>query len=191
MTRGIFKMTLHIKLLGIFLLALAVSACATNSDKNNALAPKIDRISAEELARIMPMPVAALSLDDLVKLSKEGVIAEQIIEKIKASNSLYELSPSQSLALSNQGVDSKVLDYIYTSRELALRNNVADEINKREEIKRKELEKLKNQQRQQQQLYDPFCRYGPYGMRSYGYGGFGSHYGSRFGAGFGRPLGCW
>lgn len=186
-------MTLQIKLLGIFLLALTVSACATNGNQDNAQAQKIDRISAEELARIMPTPVATLSLDDLVKLSKEGASAEQIIEKIKTSNSLYELSPSQSLALSNQGVDSKVLDYIYTSRELAVRNNVADEINKREEIKRKELEKLKNQQLQQQQLYDPFCRNGPYGVRPYGYGGFGSHYGSRlgFGTGFGRPLGCW
>ncbi len=182
-----------IKLLNIFLLTLVVSACATNGQQNNAQAPRIDRISAEELVRLMPKTVAVLTLDDLVKLSKEGVSAEQIIDKIKATNSLYELSPSQSVALNSQGVDSKVLDYIYTSREQALRNNVADEINKREEIKRKELEKLKNQQLQQQQLYDPFCRYGPYGIRPYGYGGFGSHYGSRFGfgTGFGRPLGCW
>ena len=111
-----------------------------------------------------------------------------VIDKIKVTNSYYELTPSQSVALNKQGIDSKVLDYIYTSREQMLRNNVADEINKREKIKRAELDKLRNQQLQQQQLYDPFCRYGPYG-----YGGFGSRYGSRFGvgAGFGRPFGCW
>ena len=176
---------LNIKLLLILLITLVMTACATDGQT-----PKIDRISDEELTRIMPKTVAVLSLDDLVKLSKESVPADQIIEKIKASNSLYDLTPSQSVALSKQGVDSKVLDYIHESREQALRNNFADEINKREENKRVELEKLKQQQfQQQQQFYDPFCRYGAYGVRPYGYGGFGSRFG--VGAGFGRSFGCW
>ena len=181
-------MTLKIKLLSIFLVTLVMSACATNGYNDNRRALPIDRISEEELARIMPKPLALLSLDDLVQLSKEGATAEQIVDKIKVTNSFYELTPSQNVALNKQGIDSNVLDYIYTSREQMLRNNVADEINKREKIKRAELDKLRNQQLQQQQLYDPFCRYGPYG-----YGAFGSRYGSRFGvgAGFGRPFGCW
>lgn len=181
----------NIKLLIILLISLVMSACASNGQQAHGQAPQIDRISDEELARIMPKPVAALSLDDLVKRSKEGATADQIIEKIKASNSLYDLTPSQSVELNKQGVDSKVLDYMHASREQALRNNVADEINKREKAKRAELEKLKNQQLQQQQLYDPFCRYGAYGMRPYGYGAIGSRSRFGFGAGFGRPLGCW
>ena len=180
---------LNIKLLLILLIALVMTACAINGQQADGQTPKIDRISDEELARIMPKAVAVVSLDDLVKLSKEGVPTDQIIEKIKASNSLYDLTPSQSVTLNKQGVDSKVLDYIHESREQALRNNFADEINKREENKRVELEKLKRQQLQQQQLYDPFCRYGAYGIRPYGYGGFGSRFG--VGAGFGRPFGCW
>ena len=181
---------LNIKLLLILLITLVMMACATDGQQAGGQTPKIDRISDEDLARIMPKTVAVLSLDDLVKLSKEGVPADQIIEKIKASNSLYDLTPSQSVALSKQGVDSKVLDYIHASREQALRNNFADEINKREENKRVELEKLKQQQfQQQQQFYDPFCRYGAYGIRPYGYGGFGSRFG--VGASFGRPFGCW
>ena len=181
-------MTLKIKLLCISFVTLVMSACVSNGYDDNRQAPPIDRISEEELARIMPKPLALLSLEDLVQLSKEGATVEQIIDKIKATSSFYELTPSQSLALSQQGIDSKVLDYIYTSREQMLRNNVADEINKREKIKRAELDKLRSQQLQQQQLYDPFCRYGPYG-----YGGFGLRYGSRFGigSGFGRPFGCW
>ncbi|MEY3883391.1 MAG: hypothetical protein RIS87_1405 [Pseudomonadota bacterium] len=181
-------MTLKIKLLCISFVTLVMSACVSNGYDDNRQAPPIDRISEEELARIMPKPLALLSLEDLVQLSKEGATVEQIIDKIKATSSFYELTPSQSLALSKQGIDSKVLDYIYTSREQMLRNNVADEINKREKIKRAELDKLRSQQLQQQQLYDPFCRYGPYG-----YGGFGLRYGSRFGigSGFGRPFGCW
>ena len=179
------------KLLIILLISLGMSACASSGQQVHGQVPKIDRISDEELARIMYQPVSALSLDDLVKLSKEGATADQLIEKIKASNALYDLTPSQSVELNKQGVDSKVLDYIYASREQALKNNVAAEINKREKAKRAELEKLKNQQLQQQPLYDPFCRYGAYGMRPYGYGAIGSRSRFGFGAGFRQPLGCW
>lgn len=179
----------------MFLFSLVISGCATNSQQSQANSQKIDRISEAELARIMPQPVATLSVDDLVKLTKEGDTADQIIEKIKTSNSSYDLTPSQIIALSQQGVDSKVLDYIHISRELALRNSVADEINKREKSKRAELEKLKRQQwlQQQQRIYDPFCGYGYYGFQPYGYGAYGSHFGRRFGAGagFAAPFGCW
>ena len=162
---------------------LLLSGCATQGQQ----AQQIDRISEEELARIMPKPVAVLSLDDIVKLTKEGATADQIIEKIKSSDSTYDLSPSQSVMLSKQGVDNKVLDYIHESRELAVKNSIADEINKREKNKRIELERLKRQQRQYQYYYDPFCFY-PYGFYPYG-AYYGRYYG--FGAKFGRSWGCW
>lgn len=179
-------------LLGVsFLLVLA--GCATSSQQQNMKSPQINRISEAELARIMPVPVTALSLDEVVKLSQAGNSADQIIEKIKISNSLYDLTPSQTITLSQQGVDPKVLDYMHTSRELALRNSIADEINKREKEKRDALEKLKRQQLlQQQRFYDPFCR-SYYGFHPYGYGAYGSRFGSHFGfgGGYARPWGCW
>ena len=167
------------KLLIFFVALLLLEGCATNGQ---SVSPVIERISEEELSRIMPQPLATLSMDDLVRLSKEGMTAAQIIEQIKSSNSMYDLTPSQSLLLSKQGVDSQILDYIHTSRELAVRNSIADEINKREKIKREELESLK---RQQLRAYDPFCRNGPYGVYPYG------PYGSGFGIGYARPWGCW
>lgn len=168
----------------MFGMLLVLSGCATQSQK----APQIDRISEEELARIMPKPVATLSLEEIIKLTKEGTSADQIIEKIKITGSSYDLTPSQSVMLSKQGVDNKVLDYIHESRELAVKNSVADEINKREKAKRAELEKLK---RQRQMYYDPFCWGYPYGF--YPYGGYYGHRFGRYGwgAGFGRPWGCW
>lgn len=164
---------------------LLLSGCATQGQQ----ASQIDRISEAELARIMPKPVATLSLDDIVKLTKDGATADQVIEKIKVSGSSYDLTPSQSVTLSKQGVDNKVLDYIHVSREQAVKNSVADEINKREKIKRTELEKLKRQQRL---FYDPFCWHYPYGFYPYG-GYYGHRFGSRYGwgAGFGRYWGCW
>jgi hypothetical protein len=177
----------------LIILSLVISGCASQGQPLNGSSQQIDRISEEEMARIMPKPVAALSLDDLVQLTKKGVSADQLIEIIKTSNSFYDLTPSQSVELNKHGVDNKVLDYIHTSHEQVLRNNVADEINKREKDKHAELEKLKRLQLQQQRLYDPFCRFGRYGLYPYGYGAYGSRFGSRFGlgAGFARPFGCW
>ena len=170
------------KLLIFIVVLLLLAGCATNGQS----VPVIERISEEELSRILPQPLATLSLNDLVSLSKEGMTATQIIEQIKSSNSMYDLTPSQSVLLSKQGVDSQILDYIHTSRELAVRNSIADEINKREKIKREELESLK---RQQLRAYDPFCRNGPYGV--YPYGAYSSRFGTGFGIGYGRPWGCW
>ena len=176
----------------IFVLYCLLTACASNGQNHPQ---KIDRISEEELSRIMPKPTAVLSLDELVRLSKDGASADQIIEKIRLSNSSYDLTPTQAVDLNKLGVDNKVLDYIHTSREQAVRNNVADELNQREKLKRAEVEKLKRQQwlEQQQRLYSPFCGYRPYGLHPYGYGSFGSRFGhrSRFGMGFGFPIGCW
>ncbi|MBC7698049.1 MAG: hypothetical protein H7Z70_06755 [Bacteroidia bacterium] len=160
---------------------LSLAGCATEVTRP----AQIDRITPEELAKIMPPPVAAVSLEMIVAQTKEGKTPENIIANIQASNSRYELTPSQTLMLSKQGVDVKVLDYIHQSNELAKQNAVADEINKREKTKRAELEKLKRQQLQQYQ-YDSFGGYGPYG-----FGPYGGYYGSRFGwgGGFYRPWG--
>lgn len=169
---------------------LLVLGCASTGRDANVDGPKIDRISPEELARLIPQPVARLTLDDLVRLTKEGNSAEQIIAQIKVTDSMYNLTPSQSVDLSHQGVDAKVLDYIHESREAAVRNQLADEINRRETQKQAEVARLKNRMWQQQRYYDPFCR-GYYGLTPYGYGGYGRHFGSHFGLGIGLPLGCW
>ncbi|HQS37028.1 MAG: hypothetical protein B7Y16_02970 [Methylotenera sp. 24-45-7] len=179
----------------VVLSALLLAACASKPPVA-ASNPKIDRISAEELARIIPQSAAKLSLDDLVNLSKQGKTPEQIIDQIKTTDSMYDLTPSQSLALSRSGVDAKVLDFIHERRELALRNNLADEINRREQQKQAEIAKLKTRNWQRQR-YNSYCGLGRYGFSPYGYGGFGSRFGSRFGSGFGIgtgigfPLGCW
>ena len=175
----------YFKNFSILMLSFALIACASNSERSDVRSQKIDRISEDELAKIISKPVAVLSLADLARLTKDGQTPEEIIEKIRISNSSYDLTPSQVVDLNKQGVDNKVLDYIHTSRELALRNNVANEMNQREKNKRAELNKLKRQQwlQRQQRMYDPACGYGA--MGSY----FGHH--SRFGANFGFPLGCW
>lgn len=175
----------------IILMSVTVG-CATNG-KQAGESPPIDRISAEALEKIMPQPHPVLSLDEIVVLSKQGVGHEQIIQKIKETDSSYQLTPSQSVDLSHRGVDKKVLDYIHSSRELVLRNKLAEEINKREQDKRAELAKLKQQMISRQRFEDPFCRYQRFGFSPYGFGAYGSRFGPRFGmgAGYFSPWGCW
>ncbi len=143
-------------------LLIMLSGCATTQPQT----PQIQRISAEELERIMPQPLPNLSLSELVVLSNSGLSADEIIEKIKASGSRYDLSPSQALQLSKEGVDSKVLDYIHASREQALRDGVAEEINKREQQKQQELERIKREyQLRSYPYYHPYFGYGYYPWR--------------------------
>ncbi|MEZ0231754.1 MAG: hypothetical protein ACAH12_02850 [Methylophilaceae bacterium] len=148
-------------------LLVSISGCATNTVQE----PQIQRISPEELERIMPKPVPNLTLDEIVNLSKQKVPADQIIEKIKASNSRYDITPSQAVDLSKQGVDGKVLDFIYAAREQAVRDGFADEINKREKEKKLEQERLKREYLwRSQPYYDPWWgySYGPAWRRPYG-----------------------
>ena len=156
---------------------LLMAGCATNGSQAN-----IERITPEQLAKILPQPVANLSLDEIVTLSQEGVNANEIIKKINASHSSYELMPTQTLALSKKGVDAKVLDYIHTSNEAAKQNAIADEINKREKAKVEAQQELRRQQelerRTYDRFYDPFWQgygfypydFGPYGYAPYGFG---------------------
>lgn len=133
----------------------------------------IQRISPEELERIMPKPMPNLSLEELVKLSQAKVSAEEIIQRIKDSQSRYDLSPTQLLELNKKGVNAKVLDFIHQSHEQAIRDSFTEELHKREQAKVKEQEKIKREYQLRQLHYDPFWGYGhyPYGrFRSPFYG---------------------
>ena len=168
---------MNIKISGLVLLAISVlmlfAGCATTGNQQAS----IERITPEQLAKILPQPVANLTLDEVIKLSEQGISADEIITQIKLSNSRYELSPSQTLDLSKKGLDVKVLDYMHDSNELAKQNAVADEINKREQAK---LKAQKDMQRQLEiQRNNSFCDpfWPNYGCYPYGYSPFGfRHY---------------
>lgn len=160
---------------------LLLTGCATTAVQE----PQIKRISQEELERLMPKPTPNLTLDEIVKLSKAKTPPEEIIEKIKASNSTYELTPSQVVELNKQGVSPKVLDHIQQTREQIMRDAYADEINKREKAKVEQQRRMEREyQLRSYRYYDPWWgySYGPY----YGYRPwYGPGFGTRFHYGWG------
>ena len=154
--------------------AIFLSSCASNGVRQ----AELERITPEQLAKILPPPVATVTLDEVVADSKAGKTSDEIIAKIKASNSRYELTTAQTLDLSKQGVDTKVLDYMHQSNELAKQNAIADEMNKREQEKRVAQKQLQRERALSQSYYgdyydSPF--YNPY----YNYG-YNPYFGNRF-----------
>ena len=107
----------------------------------------------------MPKPVPNLTLDEIVKLSQANVSADEVIQKIKDSQSQYNLNPSQILELSQKGVDTKVLEHIQAVHEQAVRDSFAEELQKREKDKLLEQEKLKREYQMRYPYYDPFWGY--------------------------------
>lgn len=154
-------------------LALSLLGCATTSAPPPA-SGAIARLSPEELARLMPKPDPKLPLAELVRMSKEGVAAKDIIDKIRASGSRYELPVSQAIELHGQGVSAEVLDYIQSAREQELRERMAEEINQRELRHAQELRR-EQELRRNSFYFDPWWPGHPgwsYGHPFRPYGGF-------------------
>lgn len=173
----------------LIVILLLISGCATTGDNEKN---KIARITPEELAQLLPAPIATVTLDEIVSDSKLGKSPDEIIAKIRESNSRYDLSSSQVLDLNKQGVHISVLDYIQQSNHLAQQNAIADEINRREQEKIKLQKQLQQERLRSDRYYDPF--WGPRYRFFYGHpiGPAGRYWrGSRFGWGmsFGYPFG--
>ena len=161
-------------LIALSLTLILLTGCASTGSQQG----KVERITPEQLAKILPPPVATVALSEIVADSNAGKTTDEIIAKIKTSKSRYELTTAQTLDLSKQGVDVKVLDYMRQSNELAKQNAIADEINKREQEKRSAQKQLQRERALAQSYYNDYFDspfYNPY----YHYG-FGPYYGSRF-----------
>ena len=159
----------------ISILGLSLLGCASVSAPPDA-GPGIARLSPEDLARLLPRPEAKLPLTEIVRLSKAGATAKELIARIRETGSRYELSASQAIELHAQGVSTKVLDYIQSARAQELRDRIAEEINQREQRHAEEL-------RREQELrlntiyHDPWWPAYPgygwgHGYPFYPYGGF-------------------
>jgi len=92
-------------------LALMLHGCAATP----AHSPRIERIGAEQLATRLPQPAAALPLERIVALAKQGVADDELIARIVASGSRYRLSASMIIDLAAQGVPLKALDHMVDS----------------------------------------------------------------------------
>ena len=66
--------------------------------------------SCASMGRPLPPPPM---LEEIVRLSKDKVPAEAIIDRLQASRAVYRLSGSELARLREQGVSDAVLDYLH------------------------------------------------------------------------------
>jgi hypothetical protein len=137
--------------------AVLLAGCATTDTTNKpSINNKIERISDAELEKLIPKPAPNLELAQLVQLSRSGMSADDLIARIQQSGTHYALLPSEVIELNKQGLDSKVLDYLYNAQLQALRDGVADDINRREAAHRKQTDQLMQELLRRPYFYDPF-----------------------------------
>lgn len=146
---------------------LGLVGCASVQEKPQAQV--IDRLSEEQLASMMPKPVSQLNYESLLALAKSGATPAQMIEKLKETDTSFDLTPQQVLNLHQAGIDVSVLEYLHTSRQKATQNNIANSVAEHDKTKNEEIAVLKKrlqQERFNNSFVDPFCRFGypyPYG----------------------------
>lgn len=124
--------------------------------------PKIERLSAEQLEARLPQPMAALPLEQVVALARQGVAAEEIIARVVASASRYRLSAGQILELAQQGVPPAVLDHLVAAERRQIFDDMAADANKRDQACRERVDQEVRACRNQ--LMGPMLMPGPYPM---------------------------
>ncbi len=127
--------SIHRLLLSTVLAAL-LHACADAP----VAPPRIERISAEQLEARLPQPAAALPLEQVVALSRQGIAAEEIIARITASASRYRLSAGQIVELAQQGVRLAVLDHMVAAERHRIFDDMATDANDRDRACRERIE---------------------------------------------------
>ncbi len=143
------------------LLPAAVMAVLLPGCADTPLAPpKIDRISAEQLEARLPQPVAALPLEQVVTLARQGIATEEIISRMVASASRYRLSAGQILELAAQGVPREVLDHMVAAERRQIFDDMAADANRRDEACNLRIEQELRHCRNQ--VIGPMLMPGPY-----------------------------
>lgn len=96
-------------------------------------APRVERLSGEELEARLPQPASAISLADIVAMSRAGTVPEEIVRRIGAAQARYRLSATQVVELERQGVALAVLDHMVEAERRAIFDDLAADIARREQ----------------------------------------------------------
>lgn len=184
---------MKVKYFWIVSILIALTGCASTGGGEQR--GEVARITPEEVAKLLPPPIATYTLDEVISASKQGKTADEIIAKIKETESRYELTSSQIVTLNKEGVDAKVLDYMQESNALARQAAIAEEMNRRKDERLIIQRQLREERLARHRYYDPFWgpRYNLFYRHRLPIGPAGRHWrrGSRFGWGlsYGYPYG--
>jgi hypothetical protein len=83
--------------------------------------PLLARLTPAEWAQIGPRASVRLSVQALIALSQQGVGPDEIIRRYDQTGTRLKLTEAQLAALRKEGVDQRVLDYIASAEQDAVR----------------------------------------------------------------------
>src|SRR5258708_32419843 len=133
---------------------LVFAGCAMAPERDGRGNPKIERLTEEALARL-PAPEPKLSAEDLVRLAREGMKPEKIIERFQATHSPLRMPRSEIMELGKRGVDSKVIDTLAEAEERARQTDVAESLARRDAEQAREEEQGRELYRYRFNPYSP------------------------------------
>jgi hypothetical protein len=114
------------------LLSVALAGLLQGCADTPVVPPKIERMTAAELEARLPQPVAALSLEQVVALVRQGMAADEIIGRIRQSGSRYRLSATAIVELARQGVPLEVLDHMVSAERTQIFDDMAADAQRRD-----------------------------------------------------------
>ena len=133
---------------------VALAGCAAGPERDGRGNPRIERLSEDALARL-PAPEPKLTAEDLVRLSREGLPPEKIIERFQATHSRLGMPRSEIMELGKRGVDRKVLDTLAEAEERARQTDVAESLARRDAGQTREEEQRRELYRYHFNPYSP------------------------------------
>jgi len=96
-------------------------------------APRVERLSGEELAARLPQPASPIGLADIVAMSHAGTAPDEIVKRLGEAHARYRLSATQVVELERQGVALTVLDHMVDAERRAIFDDLAADIARREQ----------------------------------------------------------
>lgn len=149
---------------------LLLAACATPPSADPAA---VRRLDPSELARIdAARPERPLGLDEIVRLSRQGVPTASLLETLRRTGTHHALAPSDVLRLKAQGVAPEVLDALADAearyaRDQATADKVRQQTEQADALDRARAEAYRRGARDAYPVYPAYPGY-PYGSMRYG-----------------------
>ncbi|MBL8383502.1 MAG: hypothetical protein JNM90_10520 [Burkholderiales bacterium] len=141
-----------IRTLAAFALAALLAGCASTAPERGA----VQRLSAEELARLTPAPNPSVPLSRVLALSRAGTPPASIIAELQATGTYYNLDAAQIVDLARQGVDQSVIDHLVAAQERARQATLITQLADRDAQAARALERERERRLALQRRHDPF-----------------------------------
>lgn len=166
----------------ITFLCATLAGCATHPGQRDAAGnPDLERLSVAQMAERAAQAPAKLGVVEIAALAHQGLPANEIVARMRASGSRLDMDPEQQNALRKLGASEAVIDALIAAESEARRTDRVTAEADRAARRKQQAEARREMYRSYG--YDPY----PYGnwYPYFGYSRFGHHNGWHSGIGWG------